>query len=112
MPLHADKRIRRAAQMCTHAHTEVQCTESSCLRLCHRCKRIPPAGALAHSINLPAFDRNYAHLFSHSPHAEPELSARLSEASGFSGRDGGRMWPAQPVLRLTWQKQLSECLKR
>lgn len=58
-------------QCCKNMHTcthRAQCTEASCLLLCHYCKRIPPASALTHSINLSPFDRNYAHLFSHSPH--------------------------------------------
>lgn len=80
MHLHIDEHILygSAAQICTHAHTHrVQCTESSCLRLCHYCKRIPPASALTHSINLPLCDRNYAHLFSHSPHHAETLRLKL-----------------------------------
>lgn len=81
MHLHIDEHIYSAAQICTHAHTESNVL-SPAVSVSAITVSEYPASALTHSINLPLFDRNYAHLFSHSPHAGTQRLDVQLQASG------------------------------
>lgn len=79
MHLRVDQHIYAASMhTCTlAAHVQSPAVSVSAITV-----REYPAGALTHSINLSLFDRNYVHLFSHSPHADTQAEAQRA-TSGF-----------------------------